>query len=262
MGDDLLFKLCAAGAILGVGLGGGLLARVCAAGPRSAQLFSLGNAFAGGVFLGAGLIHMLPDARAGFSQLLGSHDYPWFAVAAAAGFLVILFLERVCAGQTGHTHVAPGTDMPERLLYPYVLMLVLSLHSVITGIALGTETTIAQAVVILIAVLAHKGTAAFALGVSMLRAHLPPGRFARMIAMFALMTPAGIVLGCGAMRILSGRTEQAFEALFDALAAGTFLYVAVVDILGEEFAHHVDRWLKFLLVLLGLGLMALVAIWT
>ena len=32
----------------------------------SEMVFTMGNAFAGGVFLGAGIIHMLPDAREGF----------------------------------------------------------------------------------------------------------------------------------------------------------------------------------------------------
>lgn len=64
------------------------------------------------------------------------------------------------------------------------------------------------------------------------------------------------------MSAVTGRTAQIFEALFDALAAGTFLYVAVVDIIDVEFSHHHSQWLKFALVALGLGLMAVVAIWT
>lgn len=149
-----------------------------------------------------------------------------------------------------------------KLLYPYVLLLVLSVHSVITGIALGTETRIVQASVILIAVLAHKGTAAFALGVSMLRTGMERRRFTRMIFLFSSTTPLGIILGIGVISLVTGRAAQGFEALFDALAAGTFLYVAVVDIIEEEFSKSHNQWIKFGLVAAGLGMMALVAIWT
>ena len=150
----------------------------------------------------------------------------------------------------------------KKLLYPYVLLLILSVHSIITGIALGTESRISQAAVIMLAVLAHKGTAAFALGVSMLRTSMQPSSFIRLIVFFCSTTPFGILLGIWVMSVVTGRTAQAFEAIFDALAAGTFLYVAVVDIIEVEFSHQHSQWLKFTLVALGLGVMAIVAIWT
>lgn len=146
------FKIVALAAIFFTGLGGGLLSR----------------------FLAAGVIHMLPDARAGFEALLGDPAYPWFALVCAVGFLFILFLEKVCFPHD-HKDGLPATAVPgNRALYPYLLLLILSIHSIITGVALGTESRIMQAAVIMIAVLAHKGTAAFALGVSMLRTSVPP----------------------------------------------------------------------------------------
>ena len=36
---------------------------------RSPRLFEWGNAFAAGIFLGAGFVHMLPDATAAWQQL-------------------------------------------------------------------------------------------------------------------------------------------------------------------------------------------------
>jgi len=254
-------RICAFVAILVTGMTGGILARMLSASARSERLLSLGNAFAGGVFLGAGIIHMLPDARNGFAAIQGQSGYPWFALTCTIGFLLILFLEKVCIPHQ-HGHDLPADGGSHSALQAYVLLLVLSIHSIITGVALGTESTIAQASVILIAVLAHKGTAAFALGVSMVRAGSDRGRFIRLIAFFSFMTPLGIILGRIAMTMMTGRDAQVFEAVFDALAAGTFLYVAVMDILGEAFERPDRRWVKFGAVTLGLGLMALVAIWT
>lgn len=257
------FKLIAFLAIFLVGLCGGLVAKYLSLGNRSEFWFSSGNAFAGGVFLGAGLIHMLPDAQQGFKSFVGQSDYPWFAVACALGFLFVLFLEQVLFQHDHKEGGAAVSIQSSKFLYPYILMLVLSIHSIITGIALGTESHIAQAAVILLAVLAHKGTASFALCISMLRGKIPTQRIAGLIVCFSLMTPIGVAMGYFFMLLLSGKAEAIFEATFDALAAGTFLYIALLDILGEEFSGDAShRKIKFLLVLAGFGLMALVAIWT
>ncbi|MCF7792933.1 MAG: ZIP family metal transporter [Candidatus Cloacimonetes bacterium] len=248
------------------GLTGGFFAHWLSKRSNSKIIFSLGNAFAGGVFLGAGLIHMLPDAQSGFAAISSNSDYPWFAVICIAGFLTIFFLERVLLH---HSHDSvPETDNiavnnnPSRILYPYVLMFILSIHSIIAGIALGIEEKAIQAIVILLAVLAHKGTAAFALGVSMLRNNTDKKKYRSMITFFSFMTPLGIMLGYLFSVLLSGSSEQIFEAIFDALAAGTFIYVAVMDILDEEFTIREKLITKFSFVLVGLAIMAVVAIWT
>lgn len=256
----LTFKIIAFFAVFATGLLGGLLSKWLSGSRKSDLIFSLGNAFAGGVFLGAGLIHMLPDAQEGFNDLTGS-NYPWFAVVCCAGFLLVLFLDKV-AMRHAHSHDDAQMFSGKMALYPYVLMVILSIHSVITGIALGTEAHIAQAAVILIAVVAHKGTAAFALTVSFLHGSMARGRIIGMLVVFSLMTPLGILLGMGCMELLTGRAEKIFEAGFDALAAGTFLYVALLDIIEEEFAGHENRTLKFAFVFGGLVVMAIVAIWT
>ena len=147
-------------------------------------------------------------------------------------------------------------------MYPYMLTVVLSVHSLIAGIALGAETTVSMAAIILFAILAHKGSAAFALGVSLLRAGIPAGRVRRIVLLFSITTPAGIMLGAGLTQLMTGAGEALFEAGFDALAAGTFLYVAISHIIDEEFSSSAgDKAAKAMLLVCGLGLMALLALW-
>lgn len=262
--DVDLFKVIAFFTIFLVGISGGLFARFLSRNTKSEFYFSMGNSFAGGVFLGAGLIHMLPDAQQGFKNITsGYSDYPWFAVTCVLGFLGILFLEQVLFQHDHKEELPTDTLHTRKLLYPYVLMIILSIHSIITGVALGTENHAGQAIVILIAVLAHKGTAAFALAISMLRANVPKGKMVGMLICFSLMSPIGVALGYFFMLLLSGRSEAVFEATFDSLAAGTFLYIALLDILGEEFSSKaMHKKKKFFLALAGTGLMALVAVWT
>jgi zinc transporter 1/2/3 len=88
-------------------------------------------------------------------------------------------------------------------------------------------------------------------------------RARKLILGFAIMTPLGIMLGTGISALLDSTGEQVFEALFDAIAAGTFLYIASLDIIREEFLPpRSDRRIKWLWAAIGLTLMAIVAIWT
>ena len=159
----------------------------------------------------------------------------------------------------------------------------LSVHSVIAGMALGLQPEAAAVLVVMFGILFHKGSAAFALIVT---AHAAGNRALwQTLAFFSVMTPLGILLGTVAGEVLEGRAAILFEGSFNAIAAGTFIYVAVMDVLDAELsrerdrvAHYVrsaligdddvpmperdtDRWLKFALVLIGIGAMAVLGLW-
>jgi len=248
------FKILSMLAIFICGITGGLLANKISVSKNGENLIKLGNAFAGGIFLGAGFIHLLPDAEEGFRGLeIG--DYPWFSLLVLFGFLTVLFIEKVL-----FTHNHDEIAKNKKGTYSYILLIVLSIHSIITGIAVGTENKIAQAGILLIAVLAHKGSAAFALGSSMNKTGVKKDLI--YIVVFSLMTPLGMILGMGSMEILGENMANIFEAVFDAIAAGTFIYVAILDIVDEEFANTKKTVLTFTSLVLGITVMAIVAIWT
>ena len=255
--DTLEFKVLAVVLLAISGLIGGLVPLRIELSKTGKRLLMLGNALAGGIFLGAGLIHMLGDAVDLFETISGDSDYPWALFVCGCGFLAILMLERVCAGREESDVSADG-----RSIYPYVLLLVLSVHSVIAGVSLGLERDMAATVVLFIALIAHKGAAAFALGVGLRNSGTEVATHKKLVAFFSSMTPLGCCLGTVFARSATGDTIDHFEAVFDALAAGTFLYVAILDIIAESFESRRDRLKKFLLVFAGFGLMALVAIWT
>ena len=254
------FKTVAFVAVFLTGLAGGIVSIRLAAAAGARRWFSWGNAFSGGVFLGAGLIHVLPDSFDGFASIPEIPDFPWAGLICGCGFLLVLFIEKIAV--RSHHAAAESADAGEGAsLTPYVLTLVLSIHSIIAGVALGAEETVVKALAILLAVVAHKGSAAFALGVSLNRGRVPRARVLKIIVLFCLMTPIGIVLGSLLRSALTGAADQAFESVFDALAAGTFLYVAGLEVIEEEFKDTHGRWSKFILVIAGLGFMALLALW-
>ncbi len=191
---------------------------------------------------------MLPDASEGF-KLVVSSDFPFAPFIASLGFLFILFIEKMFVNEDDL-----NSDS-------YILILILSIHSIIAGIALGTENVMGQYIIITMVILAHKGSAAFALAISMLKSKIDKKSIIKLIVLFSFMTPLGVLIGSFIANVLTGAKAEFSVALFDALAAGTFLYVAIMDIFREEFIDKKNTALKLLMSVLGLLLMALLAVW-
>ena len=251
----LTLKVLSAFAIIAVGLIGGAIPILARRFEDSRIFFSLGNAFAGGVFLGAGLIHLLPD---GANKLESVTGYPLAGLLATLGLALLLLIDRVVFSHHNlEVSAAGGSGFA-----PYVLTVVLSVHSIIAGTSLGLETHLSTSVVILLAILFHKGSAAFALMVNLNANGVSVRRQKGILSAFVFMTPLGLVLGTAASATLTGNTATFLEGAFGALAAGTFIYVAVIDIIDEELAKEEDKLAKFGLIVIGIAFMALLAIWT
>jgi len=222
------------------------------------RLLSSANALAGGFFLGAALLHLLPEAQEALEVVEG--PLPWAMIFCLVGFLLVLLLEKLAS--TGGHHFPDGETLSARNpLYPYVLTIVLSLHSIIAGYALGAGATMNMVLIIFLAEISHKLSAAFALGVSLIRSGMPLPRLRRILVLFALMTPGGILLGQFVSSLIQEDASALASGIINAIAAGTFLYVAIVDIIHEEFESKDRLWEKFALLVCGLGFMVLLSIW-
>lgn len=255
--EVIWFKAITVILIILAGVFGGLFPLKRALSKSGQENMVFGNAFAGGIFLGAGLLHMLPDSIENFGNLNLNIDYPFPALMAGAGFIFVLFLEKVLVREEKLETIGKTTNQ-----FPSLLFLVLAIHSIIAGMSLGLETSFASGLVIFLAIIAHKGSASFALGVSMVQSNTQKSLFIKTILFFSIMTPIGIIIGSVLSQIDSSRTALWFEAIFDALAAGTFVYIAILDIIHEVFEAPNKRWGKFAILILGFLLMAGIAIWT
>lgn len=252
--------------VLVAGLTGGALALRRGAGQSASPKLGLGNAFAAGVFLGVGFIHMLPHAAETWAGL--GWRYPMAFTLATVGFVLMLLIEHVLLPEHPHRglHEPAGhsfdslVDGGREGIGAYVVLAALSVHSLLAGLALGAEASLASAVVLFFAIFAHKSTAGFALGVSLVRARVGVARSWVLLALFAISTPVGILVGTGLGAFLEGPAERTVEASFISLAAGTFVYVATFDILRDEFLEPGGRAAKWMLVTAGASVMAVVAI--
>lgn len=235
------------------------------------NILSMGNCFSAGVLLSAGLVHMLPDAADDFKSVKGAwpDDFPMASVCAGIGFWLVMVVEmlpRLCSKHpmksTGldeellttnrsprsgdhdpHSHLdflsvtADGdVDSLSRSISAVLFLFVLSVHSVIAGISIGIDPDFPFSVVI--AVFAHKGFAAFALGTSLVKADLIANKRCLLISLvltFACATPLGICLGLAFDSLDKG--GAALRASFAGVAAGTFIYISNVEILVKEMEN-------------------------
>ena len=274
-------KVIAALAILAIAIVGGIVPLLAARHQASRRLLSLGNALAGGIFLGAGFIHLLPEAGEALEDF---SDYPLAALLAAFGVGVLLLVDRVVFESTRGRGPERASG-PRQPIFPVVLLVVLSIHSIIAGIALGLEPEVAASVLVMIGILFHKGSAAFALMASAYSAGAGKMRLRVILGAFVVMTPLGILLGTVASNLLEDQAATLIEGTFMALAAGTFIYVAILDVIDAEMSRFddrlarfvssaligkddvamplrdSDRLLKFVLVVAGLASMAVLGIW-
>lgn len=258
-----------------VGLSGTLLPWFLNGRKARDRILALSDTFAGGVLGGAGLIHLLGDGMAQFRTTLPHVDYPLALLLAGAGFMLILLIEGVLVGDhrgsgdlsSNRTSVTARHEtawQPEdegTRYYPVILLIVLSVHSVILGLALGSQQALAGIIIVFLAIIAHKGAAGFALGVGYARTGARLRRVLPQLIFFTTMTPLGIIVGGSVGLSLTPHGAQLFEATFDSLGAGTFVYIAAMDIIKTQFDSPGYRFQKWLFAVLGFLVMALLAIW-
>jgi len=251
-------KALFSGLVFIIGGVGTLLPWALARGARAERFMAWGNAFAGGVLGGAGLIHLLSSGVHDFRALAPGLNYPFAFVLAGAGFLLILLTEAVIVADH-ETGPKARSFKPHPVIY--ALLLVLSIHSLIVGTALGVQRSMAETLIVFIAIAGHKTAAGFALGISYRRAGSTLRTIAPVACFFSSMTPLGILTGAAVETLISSGGGKLFEAIFDSVGAGTFLYIASVDIVRTEFELPGDRWQKWLFAASGFSIMAALALW-
>jgi len=140
------------------------------------------------------------------------------------------------------------------------LLAALVVHSILEGVGIGVQSDPSMVTAVFFAAAAHKGMAAFALGIQLRRFVSDHGGVVA-IVIFSLCSPAGIALGAWVRHF----TTNGITGLVLALAAGTFFYVAVPELLVpaiENGGSKKPRELVILSALVGFLGMSGLAFWT
>lgn len=201
-------------------------------------------AFAAGVMFGASFFHMLPEALHG----TGYAPLTWVPV----GFVFVFLLER-------YVIVHACEEPPECAEHAHHRALGLtafwglSVHTLFDGVALASAVTEGVGAMAFVAILAHKIPSSFSLASIFTSERRSKGRILVYVVLYALMVPVGSLLYLGLQSVVPFG-DIAPRAL--AFSAGTFLYIAVSDLLPHVNRHGTtDRLRNVLALLAGLALM-------
>uniref|UniRef100_I3K910 Solute carrier family 39 member 1 n=1 Tax=Oreochromis niloticus TaxID=8128 RepID=I3K910_ORENI len=250
------------------------------------MVLSLISCFAGGVFLAACLLDIIPDYLSDIGTVLDAREvetpFPLPEFIIAAGFFMVLILEKIVQSfretrgareerapllhDDGHGHeLATARDLESSghhvdaiahsSFRSFMLFLSLSLHSVFEGLAIGLQSTDSKVLEICIAILVHKSVIVFSLSVKLVQSTVRPLWVAAYIVVFALMSPLGIAISIGVMeaQLTAGPLIQ---AVLEGLAAGTFVYVTFLEIVPHELNSPGNQLLKVMFILFGFTIMA------
>lgn len=212
-----IFQWTSLFAILGISLAGGYYPLIRREQVEEPGSLPLGEAFASGVFLALAVLLMLPNAQHLFGMVDPGMTFPWGHFFAAVAFLTLL-------GLTHFLHSDSGKDSP---IIPIIMTAMIAIPSFLLGTAFGVSSSI-SAVVIAVAIMAHKGSAGFALALSMARSTLTRAQAITIYLLFACSTPTGILVGVFVHNWLTGSSVTAVKAVILALASGVFLFMATL----------------------------------
>jgi len=213
--------------------------------------FPIGETLATGVFLGAALLHMLPESNSLFKTL--GYNYPFAFIITGAVFLIFLWFEHL-GKELYHHH---NSAHPAFALLAWAM---LSIHSIMLGAALGLAHYNSIIIMLFLAIITHKWAESFAIAVQLNKSSMSTNKSLIFFILFSLMTPLGIYLGWYFGHGVE--TNSIFDPVLIAASAGTFLYLGTLH--GLERCVMVQRCCNlrdFSFVIIGFLLMASVAVY-
>ena len=258
---------------------------------KNEYLLDIANTFAAGLFLGIGLLHLLPES----SEIFKDQYKIKFPIAYLISFLtycLILCIEKVIFDPHSimHEHnklsdnnlkkdideniiseplvqdnslnddfksdIHLGKNkLNKNLLQPFILLFALGFHAIFEGIALGILDDFNSVLSLILVILAHKWAEGLTFGISFLKSELSKCQINTFLIIFSMMGPFGVLFGM----FLSAMTNKFIQGIFLAASSGTFLYIACSEVITEQFEKKNNRVVKFICILIGGGFTAVLA---
>ena len=127
---------------------------------------------------------------------------------------------------------------------------VLSIHSMIEGLTIGIRSDYNSFLNLAIAIFIHKIPESLIMGITLIGVN--PKLTMIMISIYSIGTPLGMIIGM----IVNSTLNPITEGIFISTCIGTFLYIAVSEIITEEFAVSKLKHQKFISLISGILLVS------
>ncbi|KAJ8513084.1 hypothetical protein OPV22_003518 [Ensete ventricosum] len=280
--EALRLKLIAIGTILVASMIGvclPLFSRAVPALRPDRNLFVIVKAFASGVILATGYMHVLPDSFENLSSPCLPKNpwskFPFTAFVAMLSAIFTLMVDSLMLTFYNRRKLdADGKDAQEAVLLrnriiAQVLEMGIIVHSVVIGLAMGASQNPCTIRPLVAALCFHQLFEGMGLGGCILQAEYGIKMKAILAFFFATTTPFGVALGIGLSNVYRDNSPTALIVigLLNASSAGLLNYMALVDLLATDFmgpklqgSVKLQLW-AYLAVLLGSGGMSLMAKW-
>ena len=175
---------------------------------------------------------------------------PWLWVLV--GVLGVFLIEALMIPGSTHGHGHGHDDAQRHAAVGWAALIGLSVHSLTAGVALAAvQGEDALAGVMLLAILAHKGFESFSLAAVFSMSEISRKRLILLLVLFSCVTPLGLLVGGTITEFL----RPGGIAILTYLAAGTFLYVCLCELLPEVFHRRQDGPLQIGLLGAGVAVM-------
>jgi zinc transporter ZupT len=215
---------------------------------KQKNLIKIMLAFSGGFLLAIAFNHFLPELYAAHNHSIGLY--------VILGFLIQLILEYFSGGiEHGHVHIHKGKAMP------WMLFISLSIHSFVEGIPLaipevaevGHHHSHLSGQSLLLGIIFHQTPVAIALMTLLRSSTFSLKKSWFVLALFALMTPSGLVFGY----FTQGSLGFINMDILLAIVVGMFLHISTT-IIFEASENHRFNLAKLASIFVGVTLALLI----
>ena len=212
--------------------------------------------FSAGVILSLALVHVISDSITSLSEIV---DYPIGGVCALAGLTSLLIVEHLSHSWTNsdawcnqrvdveHNHTCiTNVNSLDRiphgkkrsLLMACIFEFACIFHSVFIGLSMGLLSEDAEARKMFIAILFHQVLEAISLGSILSECDVSTLKAGLFMFTYSATTPIGILIGMLIEHSYGeeNETKVLITDCFQAFSGGLLLYVALFQIIAEEFS--------------------------
>lgn len=224
---------------------------------KSRKWVSCAESLAGGVFLGAAMVHLIPESLHSFE---GITHKPVAPIISLIFFVIMLCIEMFASS---HPEESDSGDS-QRLLpsgsneenpvnidelgpvyskvsnrvdsVTMVLYYILIFHGAVEAVAFGIMNSESVVIALFCAIIGHKPVETFALGLMLLKSVSPGPKYFTLMGIFSMIAPITVVFTMWIGKMASAT----FFGVIASASSGAFLFVGCHELC--EMLHHSHKW--------------------